>query len=207
MAILENRKLKVLVIVAMGLAIAGCGSSGSSSGTAAGGSAASGAGANVNASEAQSAATGDIPDNQVFLSYKNPKAGYSIKYPEGWARKGSANDVSFSDKDNQVRIAIGSNGSASVASARSTLTNQVGSSAHLQINSAKVETISGSPVVHIVYREQGPPDPVTGKRLTVMVDRYVLSKGGRVATVDESTPVGVDNVDAYRLIIQSFKWG
>ena len=207
MAILENRKLKVLVIVAMGLAIAGCGSSGSSSGTAAGGSPASGAGANVNASEAQSAATGDIPDNQVFLSYKNPKAGYSIKYPEGWARKGSANDVSFSDKDNQVRIAIGSNGSASVASARSTLTNQVGSSAHLQINSAKVETISGSPVVHIVYREQGPPDPVTGKRLTVMVDRYVLSKGGRVATVDESTPVGVDNVDAYRLIIQSFKWG
>ena len=48
---------------------------------------------------------------------------------------------------------------------------------------------------------------MTGKRLTVMVDRYLLAKAGNVATVDESTPVGVDNVDAYRMIIQSFKWG
>ena len=30
--------------------------------------------------------------------------------------------------------------------------------------------------------------------------------GGRVATVDLGTPAGVDNVDAYRMIIQSFKW-
>jgi hypothetical protein len=29
---------------------------------------------------------------------------------------------------------------------------------------------------------------------------------GRVAVVDLGTPRGVDNVDAYRLMIQSFSW-
>ena len=39
--------------------------------------------------EANSAATGDIPDNQVFLVFRNATAGYSMKYPEGWAQRGS----------------------------------------------------------------------------------------------------------------------
>ena len=38
------------------------------------------------------------------------------------------------------------------------------------------------------------------------VDRYELGSKGRVATVDLSTPVGVDNVDAFRLISDSFRW-
>ena len=40
--------------------------------------------------EANSAAAGDIPDNQVFLTFGNPRAGYSMKYPEGWAQQGAA---------------------------------------------------------------------------------------------------------------------
>jgi hypothetical protein len=39
-----------------------------------------------------------------------------------------------------------------------------------------------------------------------MIDRYVLGNKGRVTTVNEATPVGVDNVDAYRKIIESFRW-
>src|SRR5690348_6211036 len=39
--------------------------------------------------EANAAAAGDIPDNQVFLVFDNARAGYSMKYPEGWARYGS----------------------------------------------------------------------------------------------------------------------
>jgi hypothetical protein len=33
-------------------------------------------------SEAQSAATGDIPDNQTFLLFRDPQAGYAIRYPQ-----------------------------------------------------------------------------------------------------------------------------
>nr|MDQ2981825.1 hypothetical protein [Actinomycetota bacterium] len=44
--------------------------------------------------EAASAATGDIPDNQVFLVYHSP-AGWSMKYPEGWAQSGGPNATVF----------------------------------------------------------------------------------------------------------------
>jgi hypothetical protein len=39
-----------------------------------------------------------------------------------------------------------------------------------------------------------------------MIDRYYLPGHGRVAVLDLGTPVGVDNVDAYRLISRSFRW-
>jgi hypothetical protein len=38
------------------------------------------------------------------------------------------------------------------------------------------------------------------------VDRYELGKGGKVAVVDLGTAKGVDNVDAYRMMIESFRW-
>ena len=47
---------------------------------------------------------------------------------------------------------------------------------------------------------------MTGQRPKMTVDRYVYFKGGKVATVDLATPVGVDNVDAYRMISESFRW-
>jgi hypothetical protein len=47
---------------------------------------------------------------------------------------------------------------------------------------------------------------VTGRRVLLVVDRYVLANGGRIATVDLGTPRGVDNVDAYKMMIQSFRW-
>ena len=56
----------------------------------------------------------------------------------------------------------------------------------------------------LTYRSTSAPNPVTGKRVTLTVDRYELATGGRLATIDLGTPVGVDNVDAYRLMIQSF---
>jgi hypothetical protein len=191
----SSRHLRLVGAVAAAAAfLAGCGSSSSSTTTGPG------------TSEAQQAAAGDIPDNQQFLVYKNRQAGYSIKYPEGWARKGSPNDLTFADKDNQVHVAVSQGSLPSTAAAKAELERSLPSSAQLKIKTAQTETISGQKAIHITYDELGPPDPVTGKRLTLMVDRFVLARGGKVAIVDESTPVGVDNVDAYRLIIESFTW-
>jgi hypothetical protein len=127
-------------------------------------------------SEAQSAATGDIPDNQTFLLFRDPQAGYAIRYPEGWARKGSANDVTFQEKANVIHISVG----------RGAPRNKPG--------------------VKTTYSRLSAPDPVTGKRLRIAIDRYEFTHGGKVAVVDLATPVGVDNVDAYRMISQSFQW-
>ena len=100
--------------VAAALVAAGCGSSGSHVTTpAAPAKAAStqkttptSAAAGALSAEATSAATGDIPDNQVFLVFSDKGARYAMKYPEGWTQSGSTKSVTFSDKNNLVRVVI-----------------------------------------------------------------------------------------------------
>jgi hypothetical protein len=127
-------------------------------------------------SEAESAATGDIPDNQAFLVFKNSSAGYSIRYPEGWARKGQGNDVTFREKANVIHITVKPGAAKNKQGEKTTVTRQ------------------------------SAPDPVTGKSLPLTVDVYEFEQGGKVAVLELSTPEGVDNVDAYRLISESFSW-
>jgi hypothetical protein len=201
MAIPDFKRLRYLILIgAAGLALAGCGSSSSSS---AGGSQAS---SNAASAEAQSAAQGDIPDNQKFLRYNNPKAVYSIKYPEGWAQQGAGNLVTFSDKGNSVQIAVTQGAAPTVASVAAELRKEAAKDPTLKPGTPQEVKAGPNQAIHVVDHLQGPADPVTGKKPTLMVDRYVLESKGRVATVDESTPVGVDNVDAYRLMIESFRW-
>ena len=153
--------------------------------------------------EANSAAAGDIPDNQVFLVFVNHTARYSMKYPEGWAQQGSADQVTFRDKNNIVRIVVGRGAAPTQASVRADVA---------RLGRARVEsppramTISGRPAFNIVYSTESAPNAVTGKRVKLIVDRYYIWKGGRRAVVDLGTPQGVDNVDAYRLMIESFRW-
>lgn len=201
MVIPDFKRIRFLIpVAAVGLALAGCGSSGSSS------SPASQSNSNVGSAEAQSAAQGDIPDNQKFLRYNNSKAGYSIKYPEGWAQKGSGNLVTFSDKGNRVQIAVTQGAAPTVASVVAELRKEAGKDPTLKAGTPQQVKAGPNQAIHVVNHIQGPADPVTGKKPTLMVDRYVLENKGRVATVDQSSPVGVDNVDAYKLIIESFRW-
>jgi hypothetical protein len=169
----------ICILVAAGLLAGGCGSSSSSTRSVQAESATSegqpSSGEEV-PSEAQSAATGDIPDNQTFLLFHDPQAGYAIRYPEGWARKGSASDVTFQEKANVIHISVGKGAPPN------------------------------KPGVKTTYSRLSAPDPVTGKRLRIVIDRYEFAHGGKVAVVDLATPVGVDNVDAYRMISQSFQW-
>jgi hypothetical protein len=161
----------------------------------------------VLSAEAQSAATGDIPDNQVFLTYTNPSAGYTVKYPEGWAQRGSGGDVTFQDKNNVIHITIARGGVPTTASAAAQLAREKKTSATLV--AGKPQTISlkgGGQAVKVSYSTQSAPNPVTGKRVTLLVDRYEIGRAGKVAVLDLGTPKGVDNVDAYRMISESFKW-
>jgi hypothetical protein len=181
------------------LAISGCGASKKST-TSGGGS------ANVLSAEAASAATGDIPDNQVFLVFKNTGSGYSIKYPEGWTQQGSGNDVSFKDKNNVVHIVVAKGPAPTPATVGAELKRLQASTPTLRFQAPRTTTVGPARVVKATYTTQSGPNPVTGKRVTLVVDRYELSKGGELAIVDLGTPKGVDNVDAYRLMIQSFRW-
>src|SRR5262245_47249334 len=160
-------------------------------------------GPSVLQAEANSAAAGDIPDNQVFLTFHNSAARYSMKYPEGWAQRGSGNDLTFRDKNNIVRVVIAKGAVPTIATVRGELAALKG--AHVASGPTPM-TISGAPALKVVYTTISVPNAVTGKRVTLTVDRYYLWHGGKRAIVDLGTPVGVDNVDAYRLMIQSFRW-
>jgi hypothetical protein len=157
--------------------------------------------------EAKSAATGDIPDNQVFLTYRNRTVAYSIRYPEGWARSGSARDVTFQDKNNIVHITVGSGSAPTPSPVDAELAREKKTTPSLRVTTpARTVTLKGRRLVKAVYTTTSKPNSVTGKRVQLMVDRYELARGGKRATVDLGTPKGVDNVDAYRLMIESFRW-
>ena len=174
----------ICIVVVAALLAAGCGggssstsSAGTSSAPAEGTTPASQASSGGKApSEAQAAATGDIPDNQVFLLFHNPGAGYSIRYPEGWARRGSGNDVTFQEKANVIHVSV------------------------------RKGAPHGKPGAKTTFTRLSAPDPVTGKRLKLIIDRYEYGNKGKVAVLDLATPEGVDNVDAYRMISKSFEW-
>ncbi len=153
--------------------------------------------------EPTSTAAGDIPDNQVFLVFRNRSARYSMKYPEGWAQQGRGANVSFRDKNNIVRVVVGALPAPTRATVHTDLARLKG--ARLQSPPQRI-TLSGRPAFKVVYSTQSAPNAVTGKRVNLIVDRYYLWKAGRRAIVDLGTPVGVDNVDAYRLMIQSLRW-
>jgi len=150
--------------------------------------------------EANATAAGDIPDNQVFLVFRNAGAGYSIKYPEGWAQLGSGGHVTFRDKNNIVRVVVAPGPRPTAARARADL------AAASLAGAPMTMTIGGAPAVKASYSTESAPNSVTGKRVKLVVDRYYLWRNGRRAVVDLGTPVGVDNVDAYRLMIESFRW-
>ena len=152
--------------------------------------------------QAEVAATGagDIPDNQVFVVY--PGASFTMKYPEGWAQSGGADNVTFRDKNNIVRIVILPGTAPTVTSVRQEIAKLKGATG---AGTPTTLTLDGRPAVKVTYKTISAPNAVTGKRLTLTVDRYVLAKNGKRAIVDLGSPVGVDNVDAYRLMIESLR--
>lgn len=156
--------------------------------------------------EAASAATGDIPDNQQFVTFTDARAGYSMKYPEGWAQNGSGNRVTFRDKNNVVRIVVQQGTPPTVEAVRSDLAALRKTTTSLRSAGISALRVAGAPAVKAVYTTQSAPNSVTGKRVNLTVDRYYLGHAGKRAIVDLGTPVGVDNVDAYRLMMQSFRW-
>lgn len=183
--------MPIIALLATGaLLLGGCGSSSPKSRPAGGGS------------EAKSAASGDIPDNQAFLTYRDRRVGYSLSYPEGWGRRGAGRRLSFSEKGNSVHLQVAPSGPPSQASVRSLLPG----GGRAVRSAPKRVTLKGGAAIKATYSYVGAPDPVTGKRALLLVDRYVYARGREVATLDLSTPKGVDNVDAFRMIANSFRW-
>ncbi len=158
------------------------------------------------AADAKSAATGDIPDTQNFLTLKASRLRVSMLYPEGWTVREAQSAVSITDKNNLVHISVGNGRAPTTVSVDAQLAALKRSTPDLKTNAAQASPLKTGLAVKATYTTLSAPNPVTGKQIVLTVDRYELAHGGRVATIDLGTPVGVDNVDAYKRMIASFKW-
>jgi hypothetical protein len=214
--------LPAVAAVAVAIPLAGCGGgsnstsstsstaasapTSSSTSTASAGKVSCGSSVGSSSSEAASTAQGDIPDNQNFLTFTSRPGGYSISYPEGWARSGSGSNVSFQDKSNTITIVVKPGSKPTATSVSADLKQQAKTDPCLSPGTPQLVTVGPNQAVKVTYTTQGAKSPVTGQRPRITVDRYVYYKNGKVAVVDLANPVGVDNVDAFRMISESFRW-
>jgi hypothetical protein len=200
-----------LLLLSALLLASGCGGS-SSGGSASAGSQAPAGGTSAPesaaalAADAKSAATGDIPDSQNFLTLNDRRLHVSMIYPEGWTVQETTSGASIRDKNNLVRITLANGPTPTIAGVQAQLAALKSSTPGLTTGTVQAIALKSGPAVKASYTTQSAPNPVTGKTVTLMVDRYSLSHGGRVAIVELGTPQGVDNVDAYKRMIGSFKW-
>jgi hypothetical protein len=151
---------------------------------------------------------GDIPDNQVFVSYHSAAGGYALDVPEGWSRTESGTDVKLVDKFHAITVEVTSQSAApTTASAEANdlprLQSQV--EAFEKVNVTTADLPAGKAVL-IRYRANSVADSVTGKKTRLEIDRYEVFKNGKVAALSLSAPAGSDNVDVWNQISRSFKW-
>ena len=197
---LPRHRAVLLVLPALAMLAVGCGGAavtGSSGSAASGGSAAP--------ESSGRAAGGDIPDNAVFLTYHGSKPVFSIKYVEGWQVVPQSTGVGIRDKDSSETVAFVA---AADPAAYATSTDLAALRAQAGFSLVKQDTIAigGVSYVHLLFHLPSPPDPVTGKQVSSTVDRYYIPGAGGLAVVSLSSPDGVDNADAFRLMIESFAW-
>ena len=150
-------------------------------------------------------AVGDIPDNAVFLTFHGGTPPFAIQYVEGWQVTSQSDGVVIRDKDSSETVAIiGATDPSSYVSS----TDLPGLQAQAGFKLVKRDTVKVGTrtYVHLAYHLPAPPDPVTGKQVPSTVDRYYVPGPAGLAVVSLSTPDGVDNVDAFRQMIESFKW-
>jgi hypothetical protein len=151
-------------------------------------------------------AAGDVPDNAVFLTYRDPAAGFSIQYVEGWQVTRDANGVSVRDKDSSETVQIGAPQTDVAGYVSGTDLPALRQQAGFSLGKQDTVKVGAHYVVHLTYDIPSPPDPVTGKQVPSTVDRYYVPGPKGLAIVSLSTPKGVDNVDAFRQMIESFAW-
>jgi hypothetical protein len=150
---------------------------------------------------------GDIPDNQVFVTYRSP-LGFSLKTPEGWARHEEARAVSFNDKYNEVRVDVAPR---AVAPTLASQKQEEAAALEKQANAVRVDSVSevklpAGPAIVMHYHANSAPNLVTNKAIRQENARYYFWRDGKLATLTLSAPAGADNVDQWNLMARSFAW-
>jgi hypothetical protein len=201
------------------LGLAGCG--GSSSKTAsssapaasptatAASSSRSSTSAGVNPNQRETLPPGDIPDTIAYVPYTDHALKLTISTPEGWSRTAQGGHLVFTDKLNRVDVftAPGAGAPTDVSVKASELPAIRRSVTTFRLQSISTVTRHAGPAVRIAYLGDSKPNPVTGKVGTLAFERYDFFHKGRKYVVLLSSPKGSDNVDPWRIITNSLRFG
>jgi hypothetical protein len=202
-------RLGICATLVATLALAACGSSSNNAtSTTTKKSGASTTAGGVSPNTPESSPSGDIPDNQVYVPYTDPSGPFTVKVPEGWARRSTGRVVSFTDKLNTIALETVNAASApTVASANAgelpTIARTVKS---YKAGTTTAKSRTGGPTVLIQYQADSSPDAVTGKVIKLAVLRYEFWRNGKEGILTLSGPVTADNVDPWNLVSNSFTW-
>ncbi|HEY8286213.1 MAG TPA: hypothetical protein VIJ28_17650 [Chloroflexota bacterium] len=159
----------------------------------------------ANAASAMTRAHGDIPDSATYLTYVAPH--FKVEYIEGWGRRGSGTLVTFSDKDSLERVALPSVPRGSLAAfVRGPELAGLRHAGAVKISTPRAVSLPGGRGWYLQYTIPSAPDQVTGKVVPLLTDRYYLAGRHWLAVLTLASPVGDDNVDAFRRIAHSFGW-
>ena len=148
---------------------------------------------------------GDVPDNAVFLTLKSGQ-GFSIQYVEGWQVTTQPDGVLIHDKDSSETVKLVNLPTDMAAYITSTDLPSLQSQAGYKLIKQDAIKVGGATYQHLAYHVLSPADAVTGKQVPLTVDRYYVPGPSKLAIVSLSSPDGVDNVDAFRQMIASFRW-
>lgn len=151
---------------------------------------------------------GDIPDTQVFVTYRPTGQGFSVKVPEGWSRTTRGAVTMFTDKLNTVEMQRMDQPQPPTATTVKNvdMPKLAKSEKHFQPGSVtSVRRAAGSAVL-LTYQADGSPDAVTAKVRRLAVERYTFWRNGRAVILTLSGPEGADNVDPWKTVTNSFSW-
>ncbi|MEO8095972.1 MAG: hypothetical protein ABI632_13725, partial [Pseudolysinimonas sp.] len=151
--------------------------------------------------------SGDIPDNQVFITVSGESGAFAVKVPEGWASSSAGGVTTYTDKLNSVSF-----GQSAVDAAPSvdTLSSQLdhftsGTGSPTGAEVTAVTTAVGD-AFHIAYEADSAADSVTGKVHRDAVEVYVFWRVGQQVELTLKGPVTADNVDPWKIVSDSFHW-
>jgi hypothetical protein len=197
---MTKRIAPLAVVVAVAALAAGCGSATPSTRSTA---------KPVNPNGKETSPPGDIPDNQAFVRFAPAGGGFSVRVPEGWARSGSGANVRFEANLNSISIEERPlNGGLSAAVARSTEVPAMARSlARFRLVSVSAQKRNAGAGVRIRYDALGQANPVTGKAAPQSAERWLFSHNGHEVVLTLSGPKGADNVDPWRIVTDSLRWG
>ena len=150
---------------------------------------------------------GDIPDNQVFVAFASSDGIYSVKVPEGWARTETNGVVTFTDKYNSITVqSTTATAAPTVSSVTSTGLTDVASDPTFALTDVTSVTRKAGDGVLATFEIGSSPNPVTGKKALLAVERYVFFHNGTEVTLTLSGAKGADNVDPWKIVSDSLTW-